>query len=91
MSLLKITDLGPRNDLKSLAYTAFFLLTADLPWRTSGSHNESMKNNMQHIRASKAATSGDKLGASFPEGPGCTKKYRVSGGELYISVWLLMC
>jgi casein kinase 1 delta len=63
---LKITDLGPRDDLESLAYTAFFLLTADLPWRTSGSHNESMKHNMQRIRASKAATSGDKLGAGFP-------------------------
>jgi hypothetical protein len=56
---IEITDLGPRDDLESLAYTAFFLLTADLPWRTSGSHNESMKNNMQRIRASKAATSGD--------------------------------
>lgn len=66
MNSLKITDLGPRDDLESLAYTAFFLLTADLPWRTSGSHNESMKNNMQRIRALKAATSGDKLGASFP-------------------------
>ena len=59
------TDLGPRDDLESLAYTAFFLLTADLPWRTSSPSNESMKNNMQRIRASKAAMSGDKLGAGF--------------------------
>ncbi|KAF5388176.1 hypothetical protein D9615_000077 [Tricholomella constricta] len=58
-------DLGPRDDLESLAYTAFFLLRGDLPWRTSGSHDESIKHSMQRIRASKAAT-GDKLGASFP-------------------------
>jgi serine/threonine protein kinase len=66
MNSLKIIDLGPRDDLESLAYTAFFLLRGDLPWRTSGSHNESMKNSMQRIRASKAAASGDKLGAGFP-------------------------
>ena len=59
------TDLGPRDDLESLAYTAFFLLTADLPWRTSSPSNESMKNNMQRVRASKAAMSGDELGAGF--------------------------
>ncbi|KAM6499474.1 putative casein kinase-1 hhp1 [Amanita muscaria] len=59
-------DLGPRDDLESLAYTAFFLLRGNLPWRTSGSHNESMKNSMRRIRASKAAASGDTLGASFP-------------------------
>ena len=66
MNFLKIIDLGPRDDLESLAYTTFFLLRSDLPWRTSDSHSESMKNTMQRIRASKAATSGDKLGASFP-------------------------
>ena len=66
MDLLKIIDLGPRDDLESLAYTAFFLLRGDLPWRTSGSQNESRKNSMQRIRASKAAASGDKLGYNFP-------------------------
>lgn len=66
MNSLKIIDLGPRDDLESLAYTTFFLLCGDLPWRTSGSHNESMKNSMQRIRASKAAVSGDKLGTGFP-------------------------
>jgi len=65
-SLEVIIDLGPRDDLESLAYTAFFLLRGDLPWRIFGSHNESTKNSMQRIRASKAAASGDKLGASFP-------------------------
>jgi len=59
-------DLGPRDDLESLAYTALFLLRGDLPWRTSNSHNESMKKSMQRIRASKAAASGDNLGARFP-------------------------
>jgi len=59
-------DLGPRDDLESLAYIAFFLLRGDLPWRTPGSHDESVKNSMRRIRASKAAASGDKLGASFP-------------------------
>jgi serine/threonine protein kinase len=65
MNSLKIIDLGPRDDLESLAYTAFFLLRGDLPWRTSDSHSKSMKHSMQRIRASKAA-SGDKLGDSFP-------------------------
>ncbi|KAI0299208.1 kinase-like domain-containing protein [Russula brevipes] len=58
--------LGPRDDLESLAYIAFFLLRGDLPWRSSGSHDESTKNSMRRIRASKAAASGDTLGASFP-------------------------
>jgi hypothetical protein len=66
MNSWKIIDLAPRDDLESLAYTAFFLLRGDLPWRTSGSNNESVKNSMQRIRASKATASGDKLGASFP-------------------------
>ncbi|KAM6494724.1 Protein kinase-like domain containing protein [Amanita muscaria] len=59
-------DLGPRDDLESLAYVVFFLLRGNLPWRISGSHNESIKSRMRRIRASKAAASGDKLGASFP-------------------------
>ncbi|KAF8340935.1 putative casein kinase-1 hhp1 [Amanita rubescens] len=59
-------DLRPRDDLESLAYTAFFLLRGDLPWRTSGPQNESRKNSMRRIRESKAAASGDKLGVSFP-------------------------
>ncbi|KAF8344439.1 putative casein kinase-1 hhp1 [Amanita rubescens] len=59
-------DLRPRDDLESLAYTAFFLLRGDLPWKTSGSQYESMKNRMRRIRESKAAASGDKLGDSFP-------------------------
>ena len=63
---LKMIDLRPRDDLESLAYTAFYLLRGDLPWRTSGSQNESRKNSMRRIRASKAAASGDKLGDSFP-------------------------
>ena len=66
MNSLKFIDLGPRDDLESLAYTAFFLLRGDLPWRTSDSRDESMKNSMQRIRASKAASSGDRLGSSFP-------------------------
>lgn len=66
MNSSEIIDLGPRDDPESLAYIAFFLLHGDLPWRTSGSHNEPMKNSMQRIRASKAAASSDKLGASFP-------------------------
>ena len=66
MDSSKIIDLGPRDDLESLAYTAFFLLRGGLPWRISGSHDESMKNSMRRIRASKAAASGDKLGANFP-------------------------
>jgi hypothetical protein len=61
-----IIDLGPRDDLESLAYTAFFLLRGNLPWRTSDSHNESLKNSMRRIRASKAAAADDKLGAGFP-------------------------
>jgi hypothetical protein len=63
---LKIIDLRPRDDLESLAYIAFFLLRGDLPWRTSGSQNESRKNSMQRIRESKAAASGGKFGDSFP-------------------------
>jgi hypothetical protein len=63
---LKIIDLRPRDDLESLAYTAFFLLRGDLPWRTSGSQNESRKNSMRRIRESKAAASGGKFGDSFP-------------------------
>ena len=66
MDSLKIIDLGPRDDLESLAYIAFFLLRGDLPWRISGSHDESVKNSMRRIRALKAAASGDKIGASFP-------------------------
>ena len=67
MNSLKIIDLGPRDDLESLAYIAFLLLRGGLPWRTSDSHkNESMKNSMQRIRASKAAASGDGLGVGFP-------------------------
>lgn len=62
---IKDIDLGPRDDLESLAYIAFFLLRGDLPWRAS-SFRESIKNSMRRIRASKAAASGDKLGASFP-------------------------
>ncbi|KAK2460496.1 hypothetical protein APHAL10511_007502 [Amanita phalloides] len=58
-------DLGPRDDLASLAYSTLFLLRGNLPWRTSGPHNESMKKSMQRVRASKAAASGDQLGASF--------------------------
>jgi len=63
---LKIIDLGPRDDLESLAYIACFLLRGDLPWRNSDSDDESMKNSMRRIRASKAATSGHPLGAGFP-------------------------
>ena len=66
LNSLKIIDLGPRDDLESLAYIALFLLRGGLPWRTSSSDNESMKKYMQRIRASKAAASGDKLGATFP-------------------------
>ena len=67
MNSFKIIDLGPRDDLESFAYIAFFLLRGGLPWRTPDSHkNESIENSMQCIRASKAAASSDKLGASFP-------------------------
>ena len=62
---MNIIDLGPRDDLESLAYIAFFLLCGDLPWRASRSH-ESIKNSMRRIRASKEAASGDTFGASFP-------------------------
>lgn len=63
---LKIIDLGPRDDLESLAYTTFFLLRGDLPWITSDFRREPMKNSMRRIHASKTAASGDKLGAGFP-------------------------
>lgn len=62
---LMIVDLGPRDDLESLAYTAFFLLRDDLPWRKSTT-NESTKNSMRRIRASKAAESGNTLGSGLP-------------------------
>ena len=66
LNSLKLIGLGPRDDLESLAYTAFFLLRGDLPWRTADSHRESMKEGTKRIQASKAAASGDKLGTSFP-------------------------
>jgi len=62
----KIIDLGPRDDLESLAYIACFLLRGDLPWRAFGSDDESKKNSMRRIHASKAATSGHTLTAGFP-------------------------
>ena len=66
MDSLRIIDLGPRDDLESLAYTAFSLLRGDLPWRTSSSRNESIKNKMKCIFASKSTSCGYNLCASFP-------------------------
>ncbi|TFK42034.1 kinase-like domain-containing protein [Crucibulum laeve] len=59
-------DLAPRDDLESLAYIAFFLLHGDLPWRSFSSHREPIVTRMKHIRAAKAAVSGDELCADFP-------------------------
>lgn len=64
-NLLNITELGPRDDLESLAYVAFFLLYGNLPWRIYDP-NESTKASMQRIHASKAALSGATLGVGFP-------------------------
>jgi len=58
-------DLGPRDDLESLAFVLFFLLRGDLPWR-SGSNTESIQRSMSRIRAFKAACTGAALATNFP-------------------------
>ncbi|KAF9485980.1 kinase-like protein [Pholiota conissans] len=64
-------DLAPRDDIESLAYMAFFLLRGSLPWKIPGFRHEKEMNSMRRIHASKAAASGDSLGAAFPAEFGC--------------------
>lgn len=57
IELLFRADLAPRDDLESLAYTAFFLLRGGLPWIYESYRRESMKRSIVRTRNSKAAFS----------------------------------
>ncbi|KAF5344853.1 hypothetical protein D9756_011182 [Leucocoprinus leucothites] len=60
-------ELASRDDLESLAYTAFFILRGNLPWKRPPSiHCQSSLRTVQHVKIIKAAASGDKLGIGFP-------------------------
>lgn len=62
-------DLGPRDDLESLAYTLLYLVRGNLPWQKAhGSPYENMKNAMARVRASKVVATGRSLGDTFPVG-----------------------
>ncbi|KXN86020.1 Casein kinase I isoform alpha [Leucoagaricus sp. SymC.cos] len=57
--------LAPRDDLESLAYTAFFLLHGRLPWKNRYSL-KFKKEIIKRVYESKVATTGDTFGSNVP-------------------------
>jgi serine/threonine protein kinase len=52
-------DLRPQDDIESLAYTLFFLVLGNVPWRRTGAYvHESPRNAMARIDAAKRAFGG---------------------------------
>ncbi|PBK94529.1 putative casein kinase-1 hhp1 [Armillaria gallica] len=58
-------DLAPRDDLESLAYTAFFLLRGHLPWDPRP-REEFQLRSQEIVRLMKSRCSGKDLSAGFP-------------------------
>ncbi|CAL1706373.1 unnamed protein product [Somion occarium] len=59
-------DLGPRDDLESLAYTALFLLRGNLPWRPRP-RTEPPVRSQEIVRLMKSGCSGSALSTGFPD------------------------
>ena len=59
-------DLSRRDDLESLAYTLFFLLRGDLPWRKALRNQGTAIANMLQAREQKKIWTGIKLAEGYP-------------------------
>ena len=59
------TDLNPRDDLESLAYTLFNLLLGSLPWSSISAHGTEHGREVQ-VREKKRAWGGSKLAQCCP-------------------------
>ncbi|GJJ15394.1 hypothetical protein Clacol_009670 [Clathrus columnatus] len=61
------TDLAPRDDLKSLAYTVLFLLRGNMPWRSENYNPKEPKLLRQtRVYRSKSSFAGSQLAMNFP-------------------------
>jgi hypothetical protein len=61
-----VADLGPQDDLESLAYTALFLLRGNLPWKPRP-RLESGLLGQEIVRLMKLGCSGPALSTGFPD------------------------